>query len=219
MSDVAVMVSYIRATMDAVSIEKDDSVPPSIQEPAQEFTCFPKLPIELRLKIWECHLPGPRIIEIYEEERLYGTKPFDFEVLRNIFSSPKLGAAAHSPILGVLRACHESREVLLSKYEKVSAAKFQLSDIEPENIDYSAISSTNLWLEPNMRPHHSFLVNWERDAIFFNINWDNRNAILANLDKDILKRIRKVAFRVGSIVGKANRMDMAYAFTSLRGLE
>ncbi|KAF8860144.1 hypothetical protein BDZ45DRAFT_741750 [Acephala macrosclerotiorum] len=29
-----------------------------------EFTLFPKLPIELRLKIWNEALPGPRVVEI-----------------------------------------------------------------------------------------------------------------------------------------------------------
>jgi hypothetical protein len=32
--------------------------------PLQLFTCFPKLPIELRLKIWKEALPGPRILPV-----------------------------------------------------------------------------------------------------------------------------------------------------------
>lgn len=33
-----------------------------------QFIFFPKLPIELRLKIWELALPGPRIVEAYIRE-------------------------------------------------------------------------------------------------------------------------------------------------------
>jgi len=55
--------------------------------------------------------------------------------------------------------------------------------------------------------------------MFFPINWQDQNAMLVKIDKEILKRIRKASLRVGSIVGKANRMDMAYALTNLKRLD
>jgi hypothetical protein len=45
---------------------------PDCTSVCETFTLFPKLPIELRLKIWEEALPGPRIIEIHHDDnRLY----------------------------------------------------------------------------------------------------------------------------------------------------
>lgn len=37
---------------------------PTMQAPLNSFTCFPKLPLELRFKIWQAMTPGPRIIEV-----------------------------------------------------------------------------------------------------------------------------------------------------------
>jgi len=37
---------------------------PPVSEPRSQFTIFPTLPAELRLKIWEFALPGPRVVEI-----------------------------------------------------------------------------------------------------------------------------------------------------------
>lgn len=37
----------------------------TLQQPFAEFMLFPTLPVELRLKIWNHTLPGPRLLEVY----------------------------------------------------------------------------------------------------------------------------------------------------------
>ncbi|PVH72392.1 hypothetical protein DL98DRAFT_73150 [Cadophora sp. DSE1049] len=39
------------------------------QEAKPSFTCFPKLPVEIRHLIWEAVLPGPRIVEIRQRPK------------------------------------------------------------------------------------------------------------------------------------------------------
>jgi hypothetical protein len=70
-----------------------------------EFTLFPKLPVELRLKIWRAALPGPRIIEAY----------YDYEESVNgDISDGVIRTNQPPPVL--LSVCHESREETLRKY-------------------------------------------------------------------------------------------------------
>ena len=66
--------------------------------PPPTFTLFPNLPTELRIKIWQYSLLGPRIIEA-----AYLPEPF--------FSFN----GAHPP--PVFQACRESRDVALSVYK------------------------------------------------------------------------------------------------------
>ncbi|KAF8863000.1 hypothetical protein BDZ45DRAFT_798628 [Acephala macrosclerotiorum] len=44
-----------------------DSSPRPISEPDPAFTLFPRLPIELRLRIWRLALPGARCVSLYTE--------------------------------------------------------------------------------------------------------------------------------------------------------
>jgi hypothetical protein len=69
-----------------------------------QFTLFPQLAVELRLKIWRITLPGPRIIEIYN------TKPLnDTHITKN----------NHPALAWLVRANHESCGVVISKYQRV----------------------------------------------------------------------------------------------------
>lgn len=88
------------------------SVSEEITEPAQRFTCFPKLPAELRLRIWKYALPGPRLVRIYlklepRQPRQEGEKKKP-QVSRLTTSQP--------PPVG-LRVCRESRIEALKEYE------------------------------------------------------------------------------------------------------
>jgi hypothetical protein len=66
------------------------------------FSLFPKLPAELRLKIWKLALPGPRIVEVYYDRAKH---PWDENFIR--FNTPPPAA---------LHANWESRRVALEKY-------------------------------------------------------------------------------------------------------
>jgi hypothetical protein len=84
------------------------------------FTLFPKLPIELRLLIWEMALPGPRVLKT--------SLPWDLdaEIRWNLTPSEKSPA--------ILFSCHESRTVALNHYQPLSyerlpfGANFQYFD-------------------------------------------------------------------------------------------
>jgi len=74
----------------------------------RSFAHFPELPSELRIKIWEYALPGPRILGVGHEIRYrigYG------RVIPTIVEW-----RTSDPIPGILHACHESREEALKFY-------------------------------------------------------------------------------------------------------
>jgi len=127
----------------------------------QEFTCFPKLPIELRLKVWENLLPDPQIIEFYQEDTPTGP------------GHAKVGSATQSGFLGLLRACRESRDVVLEKFEKVSAVNFNLLGMGAED---------------------TLFVNYEKDTILFPMNRAGLIEMLTSSDLEKLKLIKKAAF-------------------------
>jgi hypothetical protein len=81
-------------------------------EPVGAFTYFPKLPAEIRLKIWKAALPGRRIIRIYlkiepRQPHIDGQK-----------KKPQVSrfVAAQLPPVG-LRVCRESRIEALKEYQ------------------------------------------------------------------------------------------------------
>lgn len=56
-------------------------------EVLEEFTVFPKLPIELRLRIWKFTLPGPRIVQVmYNEADLVSNSPERYRVATSLQS-------------------------------------------------------------------------------------------------------------------------------------
>ncbi|KAL2064635.1 hypothetical protein VTL71DRAFT_3772 [Oculimacula yallundae] len=71
--------------------------------PLDSFTLFPWLPIELRLKVWEHALPGPRVIEIDWQQ------PSGIWVCRH---------ESQTKPSGLLRANRESREKFLRVYSE-----------------------------------------------------------------------------------------------------
>lgn len=73
-----------------------------------EFTCFPSLPIELRLKIWKMALPAQRYIE-FSTITSVTTPNTRIKNIGTTFRCTDRG-------LGMSLANHESREVLLKDY-------------------------------------------------------------------------------------------------------
>jgi hypothetical protein len=49
------------------------------QKPERKFTLFPKLPPELRNKIWKLNIPGPRVVKITHD-------PKDMSIIRMMSS-------------------------------------------------------------------------------------------------------------------------------------
>ncbi|KAL2074935.1 hypothetical protein VTL71DRAFT_8715 [Oculimacula yallundae] len=93
------MSSVISSKSAQALIEKDDL----------PFTLFPKLPLELRLMIWECALPAPRIIALVASELL----PTNSTKRYNAVKKP----SPSNPVL--LFVSYESRTVVLSTYRLV----------------------------------------------------------------------------------------------------
>ena len=103
--------------MESVTLDNGEessvaSVSKETIESVGSFTYFPKLPAEIRLKIWKDALPGPRIIRIQlkfepRQPRIEGQKKKP-QVSRFVASRP--------PPIG-LRVCRESRIEALKEYE------------------------------------------------------------------------------------------------------
>jgi 2EXR family len=105
-----------------------------------EFTLFPCLPIELRIKIWRHALPGPRIIEFYQipDGPAYGG---DFIA--------KVGRGSHLELLRLVKTCRESRDIVEQCYHKVPVEAFHLAA---------------------MKTGASFFVNYEQDIFLLNVH-------------------------------------------------
>jgi hypothetical protein len=84
-----------------------------------EFTLFPKLPLELRRKIWSHALPGARVLEIYSREPK---------------KIPEIGKDDHNTIVPFLKACSESREVVMHKYRVIEGWVFGLRHLTIDSI-------------------------------------------------------------------------------------
>jgi hypothetical protein len=88
------------------------SVSEEIIKPVASFSYFPKLPAEIRLKIWKNALPGPRIIRM---ELKYGAR---VPVKAGEKRKPKIAhfVGSRSRPVG-LQVCRESRIEALKEYE------------------------------------------------------------------------------------------------------
>lgn len=57
------------------------------------FTCFPKLPTELRLYIWQLALPGPRVLEVDIQSRVFSLwvlpRDIDTDCLNALYNTCK----------------------------------------------------------------------------------------------------------------------------------
>lgn len=89
----------------------------------REFTLFPELPIELRLKIWTYSLPDPRIVKIIDHEKWGNHDQGLFEI------------SCQSPKINMLQIDSKSRFIVLSNYSP------QFDEIDAKPID-STINAT-----------------------------------------------------------------------------
>ncbi|MCJ1248771.1 hypothetical protein MMC30_005990 [Trapelia coarctata] len=81
---------------------------PAVSGPRSEFTLFPALPAELRLKIWEFALPGPRVVEIKAPPPSFADRPPD-SALDDFTSSCAIPTLLH--------VNSEARGIALKHYE------------------------------------------------------------------------------------------------------
>jgi hypothetical protein len=85
------------------------------------FTLFPKLPIELRCKVWTYSIPGPRIIEIYSGK-------FDRVVRSNhFFTNLNIAKATHKVLGSLLAVNTESRDFVASRYNIIRGRNWEYS--------------------------------------------------------------------------------------------
>jgi hypothetical protein len=105
-----------------------------------EFSLFPRLPVELRLKIWKHALPGPRIIEFYQT-------PEGPESGNDFIA--KVGRGSHLELLELVKTCRESRNTVEKSYRKVPVEAFDLAA---------------------MKDGAAFFVDYEHDIILLNVN-------------------------------------------------
>jgi hypothetical protein len=88
---------------------------------ATSFTLFPRLPLELRLKIWQTMLPGPRTVNIQ-----YKMKYDEFDGKK---VSSFTGWTSFDPVPVALHVCQESREESLKRYQTSFGSYFHASKI------------------------------------------------------------------------------------------
>jgi len=121
--------------------EEQSKAQTSDKEVLTVFTLFPKLPIELRCKVWTYSIPGPRIIEIYNG-KLDG-------VVRSIhfFSNLHIAKATHKVLGSLLAVNTESRDFVASRYNIIRGRKLGIL---------------------SMSKHSVFLVDKKRDILYFN---------------------------------------------------
>jgi hypothetical protein len=110
-----------------VSPSINDTMNPAISDAEPVFTVFPKLPPEMRLKIWKHALPGPRVVPYVPGRR------------RQCVG--KRCSAANSTIK-ITYVCRESYQVVQSAYEKLPVifdpSTVQCSEKQPYvYVDYS----------------------------------------------------------------------------------
>jgi len=79
------------------------------------FTLFPKLPLELRLKIWKHTLPGPRVVPICT----WGERPLGGHRVKRF--------ASLNSSINITSACHEARAVVMETYDQFPNVIWQLS--------------------------------------------------------------------------------------------
>ncbi|PMD60849.1 uncharacterized protein K444DRAFT_381764 [Hyaloscypha bicolor E] len=83
--------------------DKTETTMPPANKALTEFTLFPKLPVELQIKIWKYAIPPPRLVRVNVRRR------FPFSLGLVCFST-------NTPVPGLLGACKTSRETILKVY-------------------------------------------------------------------------------------------------------
>ncbi|KAK1987041.1 hypothetical protein LZ30DRAFT_746078 [Colletotrichum cereale] len=78
---------------------------------SSNFHLFPRLPMELRLKIWTFNLPPPRVVPIR-----CGAKSLTFASAADLPRPPTSGCTSYAPVPVNLHVCRESRHEALASY-------------------------------------------------------------------------------------------------------
>ena len=118
-----------------------------------DFIRFPKLPIELRIKIWKSCLPSQRIVEFYDK---VVNKSDGNQMERNI----GIKQAPHI----FFRVCRESRQVVMERYPvQLSKSKYQLANtrIDPKT-DWLCLATTSAAF--NIRDMSNLKQIWSPEA-------------------------------------------------------
>ncbi|KZL83799.1 hypothetical protein CI238_08169 [Colletotrichum incanum] len=99
-------------TTPAPSIRKDDrSAQATPPWPLNHFHFFPRLPVELRLKIWNFNLPPPRVVPIR-----CGAKSLTFSPYAQSPKPSTSGCTSYAAVPVNLHVCQESRHEALATY-------------------------------------------------------------------------------------------------------
>jgi 2EXR family len=148
---------------------------------AAEFTCFPKLPIEMRLKIWKCAANIPRNVDLwigaaYSNMSMWGVGSPSHEYIFSTSSPP-----------AILHICRESRHEGLSNYALAFGTEYSVG-------------------RNRVTEEATVYVNWEADTICL-MNSDiftamtavprKGNCIFNLLEQCIVGGLRALAMEVG----------------------
>jgi hypothetical protein len=119
-------------------------------EPERTFHPFPRLPTELRLKIWEMTVE-PRVVELRCEHKSGSIVPDDSRHIR--LSSP-------TPPPATLAACRESRDHLFPIYAQVPLKNGGWKCVSPP-----MRKRTPKWLVTNDTTQEYVFLSWDNDTV------------------------------------------------------
>jgi len=131
----------------------------TITNAERQFTLFPKLPPELRLKIWTYALPGPRLFPF---PTLNPFKRETVEVTRRcqVFNS----------LITIARVCRESRSVLEDNYQKInitSLARHNTTEQEQNSASVISIHPGHNDVKGEETCNPYIFINYDTDALYF----------------------------------------------------
>ena len=160
------------------------------------FTCFPRLPVELRLVIWEKAANIPRV--------LVPTQPF----YRRYGPVTVCEQKGRNPTPITLRVCHESRQVTLGKYELV----FGTHTFQNDNLTLLGDFGPQYLLSPHIlhRLHNTFIhsptVHFNKfvDTVYF--GGLNGHSVDALWEVNALPGLRSIALDLDVLRGAKSRM-------------
>jgi len=97
------------------------------------FNCFPQLPREIRLQIWEFALPDPRFIELVPRNIKYPDTP----IWWTRWSGSKWVWTTVNPPPVLLNVSHEARNICLQSYESTSVWYQSQGPLRKTYVDYA----------------------------------------------------------------------------------
>lgn len=116
-TSVVVMIALMTAQFESLSITPE-RLEPTNSVPLTEFPYFPKLPAELRVRIWKFSKPGPRIVKIQG----MGKGEDSINIYKNMTKPP-------APLF----VCQESRVEYLKWYRQIAVAPSEEKDLDGEH--------------------------------------------------------------------------------------